>query len=398
MAEEVVVVEAEPSMDDTIRDTLREIQSRPENAAEPDAPNAPQDASKSAPADDSKARDATTGKFVKGAPAAPKAKESTAATATTPVEGQPTTGATNLAPPAAVDTPLTLPDGTPIDLNRPPSSWKPAAKAEWGKLPEVVRADIHRRETEHHQGFRGIKENADFGQSMRNTVQPYLGLIQAEGGTPERAVAQLLNTAAILRTGSQQQKQQAIGQIIQTYGIEMPQPQAPQVDAQGQQIPPQTQQQPFLDPRVDGLLASLQAREREQQQQQEAQSNDATERFLSAKGADGQPAFPFVDNVLQDMIERTGAIRRNSPALSHDDVLKQAYEQAVWANPETRAVLISQQQAAAQRPEDTLRKVAEAKRANANNLPKRGALPATAPKGSMDDTIRETYRELTANL
>ncbi len=245
-----------------------------------------------------------------------------------------------------------------------------------------------------------IKENADFGQSMRNTVQPYMALIQAEGGTPERAIASMLQTAAIFRTGSQQQKQQAIMQIAQQYGVTLPQPQAaPQLDAQGQPIPQQAQQpQHFLDPRVDGLLASLQEQERERQKQAESQSNDATERFLSAKGADGQPAFPFVDNVLQDMIERTGAIRRNSPALSHDDVLKQAYEQAVWANPETRAVLISQQQAAAQRPEDTLRKVAEAKRANANNLPKRGALPATAPKGSMDDTIRETYRELTANL
>ncbi len=392
MAEEVVVVEAEPSMDETITNTLREINAR--NAEEEsDAPNAPQDVAKSAPADESKARDAS-GKFVKGSPA----KESAAPEAQTPVSQQ-APGEAQPAPTAAAETELKLPDGTPIDLNRPPSSWKPAAKAEWMKIPESARADIHRRETEHHAGFRGIRENADFGQSMRNTVQPFMHLIQAEGGTPEKAVASMLQMAAILRTGTMQQKQQIVEQTIRQYGIQMPQAQ-PQFDAQGQPVQQQAQQQPsqFLDPRVDGLLASLQAQERERQAVAEQQSNDATERFLSANGTDGQPLYPFVDNVLNDMIERTGAIRRNSPALSHDDVLKQAYEQAVWANPETRDVLIKQQQAAAQRPEDTLRKVADAKRANANNLPKRGALPATAPKGSMDDTIRETYRELTANL
>ncbi len=123
-------------------------------------------------------------------------------------------------------------------------------------------------------------------------------------------------------------------------------------------------------------------------------SNSAAERFISAKDDKGQPLYPFVDNVIDDMSARVEALRRTHPALGHEDALKQAYEAAVWANPETRTVLISQQQAQANQPAETLRKVEQAKRASAVNVPKRGALPATEPPKSLDETIRETGKAL----
>ena len=397
--QEVVVVEEEQSLDDQIRDDYREITARlgkPEDE-EAQATETPAD-----PATPAKARD-ESGKFVKA--------DKTAKIGTKPVSAKPASLATDEPhppggqgadeaqplPSLAGEPAPTLPDGRPIDLSRPPSSFKPAAKAVWAQVPEAVRADIYRRESEHHAGYRGIKESADFGQSMKAVIDPYMALITNEGGTPDRAVASLLQTAATLRMGTPQQKQAAVMAIVRQYGVELPQAQPPQLDANGQPITPQQPPQ-FLDPRVDQILGSLQAQERERQEQANRQSNDATERFLATKSEDGQPAYPFVDNVLQDMISRTSEIRRNSPALSHEDVLKQAYEAAVWANPETRAVLIAQQQAKAQQSAENLRKVEQAKRANANNLPKRGSLPATAPLGTMDDTIRETYRNLTANL
>jgi hypothetical protein len=380
-------IDESPSMDETIREDYREITARltAEDSAEPEAVapiNAPDKAESRPRGED--------GKFIKAE--APAAEPTSAApeTASQPLNPEVTAPAAAEAEPAP-----TLPDGRPIDLTRPPSSFKPAAKAAWAQVPDAVKADIYRRETEHHQGYRGIKEQADFGASMKSTIEPYRMLIESEGGTPERAVAELLRTAALFRTGTMQQKQAAIQQIARQYGIEPPQ--APALDANGQPVQ-QPQQPVYQDPRVDQLLSYQQRQEQERQQIEDAKANDATTRFLETKGADGQPAYPFVDNVMQDMISRTAEIRRTNPALSHDDVLKKAYEAAVWANPETRAVLMAQEQAKAQQPAETLRKVEEAKRANANNLPKRGALPAQSPKGSMEDTIRDTYRELTANL
>jgi uncharacterized protein YicC (UPF0701 family) len=119
--------------------------------------------------------------------------------------------------------------------------------------------------------------------------------------------------------------------------------------------------------------------ERERVAQEERVTNAATERFLAAKDDKGQPLYPFVDNVLDDMSSRVSSIRRTNPAIGHEEALKQAYEAAVWANPETRAVLIGQQQAQAQQSAETLRKVEQAKRANAGNMPRRGAFPPRSP-------------------
>jgi uncharacterized protein YicC (UPF0701 family) len=143
--------------------------------------------------------------------------------------------------------------------------------------------------------------------------------------------------------------------------------------------------------------------EKERQAQAQAASNKAVEDFMAAKDDKGAALYPFVDNVLADMSERVAVIRRANPGLEHADALKQAYEQAVWANPETRSVLIAAQQAQAAQPAENQQRVAAAKRASAGNVPKRGALPASQSVGALrlgtpesDDSIRETYRQLNA--
>jgi hypothetical protein len=73
--------------------------------------------------------------------------------------------------------------------------------------------------------------------------------------------------------------------------------------------------------------------------------------------------------------------------------LADAYEQAVYANPTTRAAVL-QQQAAAQR-EEAAKKAQAARAAASVNVPRRPAMPTAQPIGSMDDTIRETFRRLT---
>ena len=371
----------ETSMDDTIRDLLNKApESVEEVPAQEETTAEPAEAKSERPRDES-------GRFAKKASAeletAPQPPEDTGASA--PVSAEP---------------PLVTTTGNPIDINRAPASWKPAAKAAWNTIPEPVRAEIYRRESDFLNGNKGIKEHADFGQAMRQTIDPYRMLIESEGGTPEKAVGELLKTAALFRVGSPQQKLQAILGLdrqynagLQSYFQQAVQQEVARANGQAYQQPQQAPN--FQDPRVDQILASLQAQERARAQQEEAQSNAATERFMSAKDASGAPLYPFIDNVLDDMSLRVSHIRKANPSVSHEEVLKQAYEAAVWANPETRQVLIGQQQAQQQASAETLRKSEAAKRAASMNLPKRGSVPAGAAKGSMEDTIRETYAALT---
>lgn len=386
------------TMEDTILATLRGIGEREDEAGEGAAATSGQAAEGAAAGADSaaagqKARD-TAGRFAaRGEQAAPAPKpgaEAGAAEAPAGAEGAP-------AADAGVEVPVRA-DGKPVDLNRPPSEWKPAAKAEWAALSPSVRAEVLRRETDAFKKVQEVLPEANLGRSIRQALAPFQASVQMDGGGDVvRAVAGLAQTAHTLRFGTPPEKQAAMANIARAYGIPWAagQPGGQQQDAAGAQA---GQQQPIYDPRVDTILRNLQAEERRRAAEVESQSVAATQNFIGATDEKGQPRYPFVDNVMDDMVARVQQLRAQSPSLTHGQVLEKAYEAAVWANPETRAILIQQQQQAqsAQTREANLRKVADAKRAAAGNLPRRGTAPGAEPVGKMEDTILETYRSLTA--
>jgi len=53
------------------------------------------------------------------------------------------------------------------DVNRPPSSWKPTARAEYDKLSPVIKAEIHRREADMSAGAQQLLPDATLGKEMR---------------------------------------------------------------------------------------------------------------------------------------------------------------------------------------------------------------------------------------
>ena len=74
------------------------------------------------------------------------------------------------------------------------------------------------------------------------------------------------------------------------------------------------------------------------------------------------------------------------------DSLKDAYDKALWLNPETRAKAIAKQDDVRRQREAV--EAAAARKAASVNVVKRGTPPAPAKPKSMEDTIRETYRRL----
>ena len=78
--------------------------------------------------------------------------------------------------------------------------------------------------------------------------EPYQWILRNEGATPQTAIAPLLQTAAILRTGSPAQKAQSVAQVMQQFGIPLEHIQqlfngeAPQQDNQYNQLVQQVQQ------------------------------------------------------------------------------------------------------------------------------------------------------------
>jgi hypothetical protein len=108
------------------------------------------------------------------------------------------------------------------------------------------------------------------------------------------------------------------------------------------------------------------------------------------------PQYPFAENVRSDMsllIKGGGA-----------DTLQDAYEKAVWANPETRSLLIKQQ-----REEEEARRAAEAREAasrarqagksiSGSPLPGGASMPAQRPDLDLHDELAANLKALRSSV
>lgn len=279
------------------------------------------------------------------------------------------------------------------DINRAPSTWKPAARAEFDKLSPSIKAEIHRREADFLNGQAQLRPDAELGRELRGVIDPYRMMIDAEGGTPARAVADLLRTAAVFRTGSVQAKYQAIAQIANQFGIDL-KPLGQAARDQAAQQPSQPQQ--FRDPRVDQLLAQQNADRQASAQREQQQTESSVTRWMNEVDAQGNPKREYLGDVINPMSALVSQIRQNDPALTHGQALDQAYEQAIWAHPDIRPLLLAKQQTEldAQRRADNQTKVRDAKRAGSVNVPRRASSPNPGKPGTMEDTIGSTARAL----
>ncbi len=333
----------EKSMDDTIRDTLREIKTRdPEAAAVVSEKTEPAEITETPEAKADRLRD-PAGKF------AAKSAE--------------TVATVQQAEPVAV----------PLELQKLGLSKEEAAA--WATTPKAVQDAFLRRTGELVEGGRAetekYKTKAQFADAIQSVIAPHMPTIQALGVSPEVAIGELLKADQVLRHGSPEQKQAKFMQLLADYGVQLQGIEQPQID------PRLTAMQQELR-QVTGKLQQFET-QGERTRQQELNSQ------IDAFKAD--PSHKHFDTVRGYM----GALIQ----AGHAPDLQSAYEQAVWANPVTRAEALAIQQEAARTEADQKAKLArEAASANTRNRP---TLPAAIPVNpNMDEDIRATYRRLTA--
>lgn len=253
----------------------------------------------------------------------------------------------------------------------PPNGWAAEAKAKWHELPPEIQAAVSKRETDIAKFTGKTDEERAFGREMQRVVQPYLATIQAEGGTPITAVQSLLNTAYVLRSGTPQQKQQALLGVAQQYGIDLSNAPA------RTQVAPEIAQ---LQQEISGLRQQLTQRESQTQAQTQAEIQSDIEAFAA------DPKHPHFQEVKAHM----AALLGNGVAKD----LQDAYDQACWARPDIRATLSAQQRAEEEqkRRSEEKAKAEAAKRKGASITGGPGSAASAAPG---DRSLRD---ELLANF
>lgn len=258
----------------------------------------------------------------------------------------------------------------------PPNTWKKEAAAEWGKLPPLIQQEVARREADFHKGIEQYREAAQFAQSIGQAIQPHMETMQKLGVSPQQAITELLNADAKLRYSPPDMKVQYLAQLAQAYGIDMGKVQdykpAP-VDATVQALQGQVQQ----------LQQYLQQQQMMGQQQQDEALYSDIARFAA------DPSHGHFEQVREHMAALLNAGLAQS--------LEDAYAQAVYANPTTRAQVAQQQ---AQRGREEAAKAAKAAReaASVNVRSRSSVVPMEPAAGqTMDDTIKNTLARLRAS-
>lgn len=279
-----------------------------------------------------------------------------------------------------------------IDLA--PSTFTVQGKAAYNSLPKdsPLRAEIKKREADYQSGIEKYRKDADTGRSLMSEIQPYMAIINAEGGTPQAAIKSLLNTAYLLRTGSPQEKGQLVMRIAQEYGADISQFMGARTTEQPQGFDPQAVApvvnqllQPHLQ-RFEQFQNQLLTAQQRQEQEASQAANAEVETFRTAVAANGQPEHPYFDDVRDWM---AGFIQSG-----HARTIKDAYDMACRAHPEVSKVIASEQMRSqeAQRLAEAKRRAEEARRASTLNASGQGGAGISGSETrTLSDELAEAY-------
>lgn len=248
-----------------------------------------------------------------------------------------------------------------------PASWTAAAKEVWPTLAPEVQAEVLRREGDWQRTDGERAEKIKRYESIDAALEPVRKNLELNGVEPAQYVRQLAAADQYLRTNPHE----ALQWLAKQYNIDLA-----QMNAEPAEV------DPYTAPLVNEInqLKSQQAQFFEAQRQQEiARRNQEIEAFAQDK--------PLFDEVVDDMARLAQAnLGLDLPAL---------YERAVWANPTTRAKLIAEQTAEAERKraEEAAERSAKAKRIGATNLNSHGTSSGATPTvyESRDDELSDIY-------
>lgn len=276
---------------------------------------------------------------------------------------------------------------TPATI-KAPEGWKAELKAKFNELPPEVQAEIARREGETHKALTRQDDERLFGKRVSEIVSPYLPTIRSEGGTAEKAIESLLQTAHVLRQGTEQQKALAVANVIQQFRVS---PQGLFSILQGGN---QGTGQPLQQGQLDPVIGTLQ--QRLDRMEQERQEEIRQRQFQEQAALQGQ-IDDFATKQGHEHFEKVkvfmGQLLQSGQAADMDE----AYNKAVWADPDIRSSLIAAQADPNKRLTEQTAKTERARNAAVSVTGSPGgarALNGAAnPTSSIEDDLRAAIRE-----
>ncbi len=259
-----------------------------------------------------------------------------------------------------------------VEVTPAPASWSKDKHEFWGKMPKEAQDYYLVREKQMLDGLEQYKGDAGLGKQMKEVFTPYKAFLNAQGIDEPKAAQYLMNAHYKLSSAQPAEKQAYFAQLARSYGI----------DIGG------TQEQSDIDPNVKALQDKVYALESNLTQREQAQINETRSKVTKdVEAFASDPKHIYFDEVADDIVAHLNA----------GASLQDAYEKAVWANPVTRTKELARVQTETETKfkEKASKEAAAAKLATSTNVRSRdtGKAP-TAPRGTMEDTMRETLKKI----
>jgi len=253
-----------------------------------------------------------------------------------------------------------------------PKSLKLEMKAHWEKAPPELRQAIAQREADFERGINNYKSRDAEAKAITDLFQPYEWMLRNENATPATAIAPLLQTAALLRTGTPQQKSQAVAQMIQQFQIPLDQI-ASHFNGQAQ---PQDNHYNQLAQQVQQLTQHITQSQYEAQKQNESRALSVIQQFAA------DPANAHFEAVQDRMLSLLQAphILGDTGLMSEREKLQLAYDTAIRLDPAISQQMFAQQQ-------QNLQAQNQAQRAKAAAVQIKGA-----PSAGLTTALNQTDR------
>lgn len=255
-----------------------------------------------------------------------------------------------------------------------PTSLKPEFRAKFAELPPDWRQEIMRREQESHKALTTNDEVRNFGKTLQRELSPYVAQIQAEGGNLIDAVKNTMQTAYNLRFSPPAHKVEMMVGLMNQFGID-PNHVFARLNNGAPRVDPYTQQ---LEQRLAQIEQGYNAQQYAYQQQQDAQLHGTIESFSSSGKA------PYFNDVRNEMI----ALLEHGRA----DTLEKAYDMAVWARPDLRALMLQEQDKQRLQEQSAKAQRSRAAASSVTGTPA-GASPRAGNSGSLRDSLSEAFDE-----
>lgn len=292
------------------------------------------------------------------------------------------------AAPASADTSATTETLAPVDpAAAPPDTWTKEAKELWKDVPEPLKAEIRRRESDiarHVSEANTIVEQAQgkvqVADALEKMLQPYGNILQRFNINPWQHISHLLESHATLVFGTPEQKVSMIRNLASNIGLDLANLPAPG-EARVNPLEGQVRALQQEVARLNGGVTSVTS---------EIQSARAAELEQGILAFMQDPAHPFFTEVANDIptLFQTGAAR----------TLQEAYDLAVLKNPVTRVkqIQMDSKVLAEKAAKAAADKAAAARKATGANVASRRAGRVAPPGETIDDTLKHTLAEINA--